>query len=92
MKPHFQNYLRAPHNEEKEWRLKSRALWLQVGDKNTSFFHKQAKARQHKNLVEEIEKASREINNSFDEIKKEVYSHFKTLYTQDGADNKDQRL
>jgi hypothetical protein len=46
--------MRALHKEEKEWRLKSRALWLQAGDKNTSFFHKQAKARQHINNVEEI--------------------------------------
>jgi hypothetical protein len=50
-KTHLQNYIRALHNEEKEWRLKSRALWLQAGDKNTSFFHKQAKARQHQNSV-----------------------------------------
>jgi hypothetical protein len=41
-KEHFQNYMKVLHNEEKEWRLKSRALWLQAGDKNTSFFHKQA--------------------------------------------------
>jgi hypothetical protein len=91
-KIHFQNYLRALHNEEREWRLKSRALWLKAGDKNTSFFHKQAKARQHRNSIDEIKKASGEIINSFDEIKIEASSHFKTLYTQDGEDNKDQRL
>jgi hypothetical protein len=91
-KEHFQNYLRALHNEEKEWRLKSRALWLQAGDKNTSFFHKQAKARQHKNTVEEIKKSTGEVVNSFEEIKKEASSHFKNLYTQDGVDNKEQSL
>jgi hypothetical protein len=57
-KEHFHNYLRALHNEENEWRLKSRALWLQVGDKNNSFFHKQAKARQYKSTVEEIKKST----------------------------------
>jgi hypothetical protein len=91
-KNHFQNYIRALHNEEKEWRLKSRALWLQAGDKNTSFFHKQAKARQHKNTVDEIKKATGEVINSFEEIKKEASSHFKNLYTQDGADNKEQSM
>jgi hypothetical protein len=57
-KEHFHNYMRALHKEEKEWRLKSRALWLQAGDKNTSFFHKQAKSRQHRNTVEEIKTTS----------------------------------
>jgi hypothetical protein len=71
-KEHFQNYMRVLHNEEKEWRLKSRALWLQAGDKNTSFFHKQAKARQHRNTVEEIKTASGDRINSFEEIKRKL--------------------
>jgi hypothetical protein len=91
-KIHFQNYLRALHNEEKEWRLKSRSLWLQAEDKNTSFFYKQAKERQHKNIMDEIKKSTGEIINSFDEIKKEASCHFKNIYTQDGADNKEQSM
>jgi len=91
-KDHFQNYLRVLHNEEKEWRLKSRALWLQEGDKNTSFFHKHAKTRQHINTVEEIKIASGDRVNSFEEIKKEASSHFKNIYTQDGVDKKERML
>jgi len=30
--------------EETKWRIKSRQLWLQGGDKNTAYFHKQATA------------------------------------------------
>jgi hypothetical protein len=67
-------------------------LWLQEGDKNTYFFHKQAKARQHKNTVDEIKKATGEVINSFEEIKKKASSHFKNIYTQDGADNKEQSM
>jgi hypothetical protein len=82
--------MKSLHNEEKEWRLKSRALWLQVGDKNTSFFHKQAKARQHRNNVEEIKTQSRTPINSFEEIKKSTTSHFRKLYTKEGEDNQEQ--
>jgi len=73
--------MRALHKEEKEWRLKSRVLWLQAGDKNTLFFHKQAKARHHKSTVEEIKTTSGTRINSLVEIKKETYSQFGKLYT-----------
>jgi hypothetical protein len=66
------------------------ALWLQAGDKNTSFFHKQAKARQHRNNVEEIKTQSGVLINSFEEIKKATTSHFGKLYTKEGEDNQDQ--
>jgi hypothetical protein len=91
-KEHFQNYMRVLHNEEKEWRLKSRAMWLQAGDKKTSFFHKQSKARQHKNTMEEIKIASGTRINTFEEIKKEASSHFGKLYTHEGEDNKEKSL
>jgi hypothetical protein len=75
-KEFFQKYMKALHNEEMVWRLKSRVLWLQVGDKNTSFFHKHTKARQHKNSMEEIKTRSRALISSFEEIKKATTSHF----------------
>jgi 23S rRNA maturation-related 3'-5' exoribonuclease YhaM len=62
--------MRALHNEENEWRLKSRAVWLQTGDKNTSFFHKKEKSRQNRNTVEEIKTAPGTRINYFEEIKK----------------------
>lgn len=40
--------------EEEKWRLKSRNLWLQVGDKNTTFFHKQHTVRKAKNNISSI--------------------------------------
>jgi len=36
----FQKYMKALKDEEFVWRMKSICLWLQVGDKNTSLFHK----------------------------------------------------
>jgi len=83
-KTYFHKWLKAFHNEERECRLKSRALWLKAGDKNTTFFHKRAKARQHRNTIDEIKKGTGEIITSFEEIKIDASSHFKVLYTQDG--------
>ena len=44
----------ALRREEQYWRNKARCLWLQEGDKNTSFFHKQAEARKNQNNISEI--------------------------------------
>jgi hypothetical protein len=65
----YQSYLKSLKDEETMWRLKSRSLWLKDGDKNTSFFHKQARARQWRNRVEEIKTPSGGTTSSFEEIK-----------------------
>jgi hypothetical protein len=48
-------YHKSCREEEIYWRVKSRALWLQDGDKNTTFFHKQAQARKNYNSISEIQ-------------------------------------
>ena len=40
--------------EEEHLRMKSRSLWLKVRDKNTSFFHRQCRARLSRNHILEI--------------------------------------
>jgi hypothetical protein len=40
--------------EESTWRLRSRALWMKKGDKNTSFFHKYATQRRIQNSIWDI--------------------------------------
>eukprot|EP00253_Pinus_taeda_P028876 PITA_28876 len=37
--------------KEEQWRLKSRAIWLQVGDGNTKFFHNFANGRKASNTI-----------------------------------------
>jgi hypothetical protein len=44
----------ACRQEEEYWRQKSRSLWLKSGDRNTSYFHKQAQARRGYNSISEI--------------------------------------
>jgi hypothetical protein len=43
----MQKYLSElpPKLIEEKWRLKSQSMWLQYGDKSTSFFHKKTKER-----------------------------------------------
>jgi hypothetical protein len=75
----YQNVLRK---EEEFWRLKSRSLWLQARDKNTNFFHNQAKYRQLQNNVSKITLEDGTIVTDFIEIKNVAKSHFEDLYTQ----------
>ena len=51
----LQSDLHAACRRESEWwRQKSRCKWLNDGDRNTDFFHKQAEARKNHNCVLEI--------------------------------------
>jgi hypothetical protein len=54
--------------KEKEWRLKSRALWLQAGDENTKFFHRYANCRKNINLVWKIDKGDGRWETNFKDI------------------------
>ena len=71
---------RAFRLEEEYWRQKSRSLWMLDGDKNMSYFHKQAEARKHFKAVNEIQHQEQMIKD-FEGIKKATHSFYKDLYT-----------
>eukprot|EP00253_Pinus_taeda_P004771 PITA_04771 len=71
---------KSSRDEEEFQRQKSRNLWLKSGDKNTSFFHKQAEARKHFKSVSEINFQNTVVKD-FDGIKRAAYSFFKDLYS-----------
>eukprot|EP00253_Pinus_taeda_P031081 PITA_31081 len=66
--------------EEATWRLKSRAIWLKEGDKNTNFFHKFANSRREKNTIWRISDGKGGFYVSQHDISKEVVRHFKNQY------------
>ena len=75
---------KALRREEEYWRVNSRSTWLQAGDKNTSFFYKQAECRKNHNTIREIHSQGQTFN-KFDEIKQAAHLHFKNLYTEENV-------
>jgi hypothetical protein len=75
------NWHQACREEEKYWQQKSRCLWLEAGDKNTKFFHKQAEARKQFKKVTEIHTQD-QIITDFEGIKSAAVQTFESLYTE----------
>jgi hypothetical protein len=71
----------ACREEESYWQQKSRSLWLEEGDKNTSYFHKQVEARKQFKTVNEI-RVQDQIISDFEGIKAVATKAFETLYTE----------
>ena len=74
---------RAFRREEEYWRLNLRSTWLQVGDRNTSFFHKQCRAIISQNHILEISSLSSESFKGIFQIKQVNESHFQNLFSED---------
>eukprot|EP00253_Pinus_taeda_P031914 PITA_31914 len=70
------------HLEEEEQRQKSCCLWLNSGDKNTSFFHNNLKLRRAGNNIERIMVDGRVVTDQ-EQIKDAASQHFKTILTVD---------
>jgi exonuclease III len=75
--------------EEEYWRIKSRSLWLKAGDRNTSFFHRQYRARLSRNHISEITTAEGQTCKGFKQIKEAAVRHYKHLYTADIQSNEE---
>eukprot|EP00253_Pinus_taeda_P011302 PITA_11302 len=70
--------------KEKEWRLKSRAIWLKAGDENTRFFHNYAKGRESANTIWSLkDEAGRELK-TFSELSSLGMRHFQNIFSDTG--------
>ena len=73
-------------NEEEYWRLKSRSLWLEAGDRNTSYFHRQCRARLSRNHISEITSSDGRLCKGIEQIKSVAVLHFHHLYSKEKED------
>ena len=72
--------------EEKFFKQKSCIRWLQVGDRNTIFFHRMVQTRAAKNTIRSLVNAHGEVLTSQADIKKEAVTYFQTfLQSQDAT-------
>jgi hypothetical protein len=67
-------------DEEKAWRLRSRATWLKSGDSNSKFFHNVASYNRCKKTIWSIDSAGDGTIRGQEAIKTEAVAHFKQQF------------
>ena len=71
--------------EEENLRLKSRSLWLQAGDKNSAYFHRQCRLRISRNHISDLISSEGAVIKGQVELKQAANSHFHQLFSKDGV-------
>eukprot|EP00253_Pinus_taeda_P008362 PITA_08362 len=59
----------------------------QAGDRNTSFFHRQYRARLSRNYIAEIKIADGQVCKGYNQVKAAAEAHFQNLYSADAQSN-----
>ncbi|KAA3476719.1 reverse transcriptase [Gossypium australe] len=73
------------NKEEKYWEQRARSNWLQVGDKNTSFFHKYASQRRRINRIRGLQRTDGSLATNEREIEKVARRYFSDLFESRGV-------
>ncbi|KAA3463501.1 reverse transcriptase [Gossypium australe] len=71
--------------EERYWEQRARVNWLQMGDKNTSFFHKYASQRRRINRIRGLQRSDGSIATDESEIEEIARVYFSTLFESKGV-------
>ena len=75
--------------EEEFLRLKSRSLWLKLGDRNSSYFHRQCRERVSKNHISEITTSDGTLHKGHNQIKIAAETHYQNMFkdNRDGSED-----
>jgi exonuclease III len=75
------------HQEELMWHQKSRAKWIQDGDRNTRYYHLKTIKRRKKNRIVMLRKEDGEWVDDEATLKNMVNSHYEDLFTDTGENS-----
>lgn len=88
----FVESLKAAYSaEEAFWKQKSRQLWLQLGDRNTSFFHASTRKRFAINKFSALENEEGIAVYEEDQIEKVITDYFRNMFTSRSGMNDQKR-
>ena len=79
------NSFHSFRREEENLCLKSRSLWLQAGDKNSAYFHRQCWLRISRNHISDLISSEGEVIKGQVELKQVANSNFHQLFSEDGV-------
>ncbi|KAK1360700.1 hypothetical protein POM88_045174 [Heracleum sosnowskyi] len=74
------------NREESIAHQRSRVQWLELGDKNTAYFHKKVAANWNNRKIPRLIDSSGMVLSTTEDIKNEAVSHFQNLFTEDLVD------
>jgi len=74
-------YMQLCRDEESYFKQKSRIQWLQLGDRNTAFFHKSLLHRQVRNRIHSLQDTEGNVVHDQQEIRKMESTYFEDLLT-----------
>ncbi|KAA3488819.1 reverse transcriptase [Gossypium australe] len=78
--------------DESYWKQRARINWLKLGDKNTSFFHKQATQRKKRNLIQKLQSEDgREVEDN-EKMMETARSYFIKLFSIESGSSTDRIL
>jgi len=72
---------------EETWRLKSRTIWLKVGDENTRYFQNFAKGRKASNTIWKLPIPNGGIAKTFHQLSQLGISHFQQRFKEPPVTN-----